>query len=348
MEDLDFEEPWLVVDVLLKEGASDELPATNVQFCEPERPTTFVVGPGNHRRWEFMVNPGESLDDLVQPETIRSLVGRWLEPDEYDVWRAATYRFYALISEQWRVGNIFFLGDSAHMTPPFLAQGMCQGIRDAMNLVWKLALVHRGVAATALLDSYHLERAPHVRRTTEIAKGFGELVCERDLDRAAARDQILLAELAAAPQGTLRDSLIPPLVTGYLDDDAPAGALFPQPRVTDSTGREDLLDRFTGQNFRLVLGVGYENAPELDALVSTYGTHIPLSVVRLTDDAPAAQDEYRERDGILSRWLEKYGARAVLVRPDHYVFGSATDHAETIGLLERGLGGLVRRDGVPA
>jgi 3-(3-hydroxy-phenyl)propionate hydroxylase len=56
------------------------------------------------------------------------------------------------------------------MTPPFLAQGMCQGIRDAANLVWKLALVRRGLADPGLLDTYQGEHAPHVRQTTLVAK----------------------------------------------------------------------------------------------------------------------------------------------------------------------------------
>ncbi|MEH0574746.1 FAD-dependent monooxygenase [Streptomyces sp. B21-108] len=148
MDDLEFDQPWLVVDLLLRPGAGAGLPRTNVQYCEPARPSTFVVGPGNHRRWEFMINPGERPEDVSDPDVIRALLSRWLDPGEYDLWRASTYRFHALVLKQWRVRRLFLLGDAAHMTPPFLAQGMCQGIRDASNLMWKLALRLRAGATT--------------------------------------------------------------------------------------------------------------------------------------------------------------------------------------------------------
>jgi hypothetical protein len=41
---------------------------------------------------------------------------------------------------------------------------MNTGIQDASNLAWKLALVHRGLARSALLDSYEAERRPVARR----------------------------------------------------------------------------------------------------------------------------------------------------------------------------------------
>ncbi|MGP4052891.1 FAD-dependent monooxygenase [Streptomyces sp. 2A115] len=111
---------------------------------------------------------------------------------------------------------MFFLGDAAHMTPPFLAQGMCQGIRDASNLMWKLALHLRGDTSERLLDTYQRERASHVRHVTLVAKEFGHVICERDEATAAKRDADLLAELKATPEGTIRQSLIPGLLAGFL------------------------------------------------------------------------------------------------------------------------------------
>src|SRR5690606_14862627 len=59
-EDLGFDEAWLVVDAIVPPEKLSQLPQTQVQYCEPERPATFVVGPGNHRRWEIMLNPCDS------------------------------------------------------------------------------------------------------------------------------------------------------------------------------------------------------------------------------------------------------------------------------------------------
>ncbi|QXI26386.1 bifunctional 3-(3-hydroxy-phenyl)propionate/3-hydroxycinnamic acid hydroxylase [Pseudomonas vanderleydeniana] len=343
MDDLAFDEPWLVVDVTLKEGAGADLPQTNVQYCEVERPCTFVVGPGRHRRWEFMINPGESPSDIANPESIRTLISRWLPPDAYDIWRASSYRFHALILQQWRHEQTFFLGDAAHMTPPFLAQGMCQGIRDAMNLIWKLALVRRGLAQPSLLDSYQNERAPHVRCTTEVAKTFGQTICERDAQRAAERDERLVEQLQARPDGTMtRQSLIPGLTSGFIDTSAGAGELFPQPLVRNHGGETDLLDRFTGQSLRLVLSDKIAD-PGLAPLLQRLCAHLPLHVIQLVEMQPSAQavaEQYQEQGDVLGAWMRERDCQVVLVRPDHYVYGTAQDGEQALALVQRLLAAL--------
>jgi 3-(3-hydroxy-phenyl)propionate hydroxylase len=344
MQDLVFDEPWLVVDVLLKEGAGESLPETNVQYCEVERPSTFVVGPGRHRRWEFMINPGETPADISRPESIKRLISRWLDADDYDIWRASAYRFHALVLEQWRSERIFFLGDAAHMTPPFLAQGMCQGIRDAMGLIWKLALVHRGLADQALLDTYQQERAAHVRQTTEVAKAFGLIICERDPAKAAERDQRLLQDMHGTPEGTVRQSLIPGLKSGFIDDQAPAGELFPQPLVVNREGVQGLLDGFTGQSLRLVIAADFDAQALLEQVQkSLEGSRLPFAVVRLVATRPgprAGKEDYHELDGILERWMNEHDCKVVIARPDHYVYGGTRSSEGALALLERCLESL--------
>jgi 2-polyprenyl-6-methoxyphenol hydroxylase-like FAD-dependent oxidoreductase len=61
---------------------------------------------------------------------------------------------------RYQTGRIFLAGDAAHVHSPAGAQGMNTGIQDAWNLGWKLALVSRGVADEALLDTYDAERRP--------------------------------------------------------------------------------------------------------------------------------------------------------------------------------------------
>lgn len=341
LDDLDFDEPWLVVDVLLKEGKGESLPETNVQYCEAERPSTFVVGPGRHRRWEFMINDDETPAGISRPESIQRLISRWLDPADYDIWRASTYRFHALVLEQWRAGNVFLLGDAAHMTPPFLAQGMCQGIRDAANLTWKVAMVRRGLANDSLLDTYQIEREPHVRRTTELAKEFGMVICERDEARAAERDSQLLEQMEREPGGTtVRQSLIPGLTAGMVDYQAPAGELFPQPMVIDHTDQKALLDTLTGQSFRIVIASGFDADALLEQLVlRVENSALPFSIVRLVDgvdqSAEGGRYSYQEVDGVLADWMKARGCNVVITRPDHYVFGGAETTEEASSLLDR-------------
>lgn len=352
MEDLDFDEPWLVVDLILKDGCGGNLPVTNVQYCETERPTTFVVGPGHVRRWEFMINPDETPAQVAESDYVRQLLSRWLRPDEYDLWRASTYRFHALVLRSWRSGRVFFMGDAAHMTPPFLAQGMCQGIRDAANLLWKLALVKRGIAAPSLLDTYEEERAPHVRQTTLVTKGLGKLICERDPVAAAARDRRLLAEMAANPEGTVRQSLIPGLAAGCLSSSrhGPRGLLFPQPCVTATTGEERLLDDVTGTVFRLVMRVEADTDERriieaVRACMSQQGVPVvPILVTRNPVDGEWPAHVYRDTNGVLVDWMARHDCEVVIVRPDHYVYGACRtldDAASLMGELTQTLRGPV-------
>jgi 3-(3-hydroxy-phenyl)propionate hydroxylase len=338
MEDLTFDEPWLVVDVILNDGAGENLPKTNVQFCELARPCTFVVGPGQHRRWEFMINPDEQPSEISQPEAIKKLISRWLPEEDYQLWRASAYRFHALILEQWKADRVFFLGDAAHMTPPFLAQGMCQGIRDALNLVWKLAMVKEGLAAPEFLNTYQTERVPHVRQTTMAAKEFGGVICERDRDKAVARDARLIQQMAENPGGTIRQSLIPGLTKGFVSQVPPAGELFPQPLVINHLGKKALLDEFTGQSFRVVIAPGFDASALLRCLRSSQSLKgLPIHVVRLVDPQQSGlrtEDDYQEVDGVLAQWLERRGCNVVIVRPDHYVYGGAVTVAWAMELLE--------------
>ena len=158
LEDLDFDEPWLVIDLLCNEQGLAKLPKTSVQYCEPERPCTLVIGPKNHRRWEISLKPGEDAAEAATPERTWALLSRWLTPADGQLWRQSSYRFHALVAERWRAGRVFLAGDAAHMQPPFLGQGMCQGVRDVANLAWKLTAVLsgqvQGAAAERLLDSY--------------------------------------------------------------------------------------------------------------------------------------------------------------------------------------------------
>lgn len=314
LEDLGFDEPWLVVDVLCNVQGLAKLPVTSVQYCEPDRPCTMVIGPGNHRRWEISLGPGEDPDEAATPERTWQLLSRWLTPADGRLWRQSSYRFHALVAERWREGRVFLAGDAAHMQPPFLGQGMCQGVRDVTNLAWKLAAVLSGsvtdAAARRLLDSYGQERKAHVQELTRRIKGVGALICERDVDKARARDARLLAECGGVVRDTPRQDILPALETGLLFTSPGMGTLFPQPRL--SGGR--LMDSLHGHGWRLV-GDG-----------------------KLALDPPAGVEPVDlarepELDGVVAAWMQRHGCHAALLRPDHYVFGSAADSAGLAALL---------------
>jgi 2-polyprenyl-6-methoxyphenol hydroxylase-like FAD-dependent oxidoreductase len=76
----------------------------------------------------------------------------------------STYRIHHRAAERFRDRRCFLLGDAAHVHSPMGAQGMNTGLQDAYNLAWKLALVVKGRADAALLDTYEQERIPVAQR----------------------------------------------------------------------------------------------------------------------------------------------------------------------------------------
>ena len=203
-------------------------------------------------------------------------------------------------------------GDAAHLTPPFLGQGLCAGLRDAANLGWKLDLVLRGLAAEPLLDTIETERQQQTEWVIRFAVELGKVLCELDPDAAAARDKTLRAADSPPPLE------FPPLADGVIQrtaggtPDPLAGTLGLQ-GVVAVDGREGLFDDVVGRGWALIAADGDPieelGEPERD-------------VLRALDATVASLETVNDVDGRLTEWLHRNGAHAVLVRPDFYVFGS--------------------------
>lgn len=313
--DLGFDEPWLVIDLLVNDTGLAKLPKVSVQYCEPQRPCTYVIGPRNHRRWEIAINPGEDPRQMATPEATWKLLSRWLKPDEAQLWRQASYQFHALVAKDWRQKRVFIAGDAAHQQPPFLGQGMCQGIRDVANLCWKLIAVMRQRAGDALLDTYGTERQAHVIELTSRIKAIGQLVGQRDLQKARERDARLLAECGGQVQPTPRQNVQPALVGGCLDTSghAAVGTLFPQAWI-ETAGSPVRMDQLLGCGWRLLLDSGAD--PEFEKAAATAQPCLELRVQCLGGPS------FKESSGLLAQWFQRMGCQAVLIRPDHYVYGA--------------------------
>jgi hypothetical protein len=76
----------------------------------------------------------------------------------------STYHVHHRVTERFRKGRAFLLGDAAHIHSPAGGQGMNTRIGDAINIAWKWAAVLGGHASESLLDSYEPERIAFARR----------------------------------------------------------------------------------------------------------------------------------------------------------------------------------------
>jgi 2-polyprenyl-6-methoxyphenol hydroxylase-like FAD-dependent oxidoreductase len=315
-EDLGFRERWLVCDFKIKRPV--DLPLAR-QLCDPAQPGVMIqLGPA-HRRFSFMILPGETVEEAVAPANVWRRVSRWVTPDDLELIRSVSYTFQSLIAERWRDGRVFLVGDAAHQMPPFLGQGMCSGIRDAANLAWKLDLVLKGQAAEALLDSYMSEREPHVRAITLKAIELGKIQTMRDPEAARRRDAELIGKRMAKGQEAAVERIeYPRLETGIIDRSLPgAGELFIQARVR-SGDREGLFDDVVGRGF-VVLALDGAPQDSLSASQRCFWQHIGGLLVRI--DRRAGATRVQDLQGKYTRWFDEHGCVAVIVRPDFYVYG---------------------------
>jgi 3-(3-hydroxy-phenyl)propionate hydroxylase len=309
--DGNFDEPWLVVDLscVREIGRPDE----SEMFCDPARPVTRIPGPGRHHRWEFMLLPGETPEEMQRPERIRDLLAPWVGMDEVEIIRASVYRFHSLIAETWRRGRVFLAGDAAHQTPPFLGQGLCHGLRDVQNLVGKLAAARAGGPAEQLLDSYEAERRPHVEQIIGMSVAAGREICVLDPVEAKERDRRFRRAALSGdlPRTTFQG--MPPLTGGLFDDTPSAGEQFPQPAVLDRQGWLGMFDDILAP--QVVVVARDAAVPEIQAVTDQLG--IPCVAV-----GDPATDHLFTQDEMVSDWFDQHGARFAVVRPDRYVHGT--------------------------
>jgi 2-polyprenyl-6-methoxyphenol hydroxylase-like FAD-dependent oxidoreductase len=315
--DLGFAYDWLVVDVIPHEQRVWK--PYVMQHCDPARPTTLVgSGPGR-RRWEFMRLPGETIEELNTPEAAWKLLAPWkISPENATLERHTVYTFRGSWADQWKLGRVMLAGDAAHLMPPFLAQGLCAGMRDGLALSWRLAAVLVDKASESLLDSYGPERREHVVEIIRQAVEIGRLICMIDPDEVAARDTRMKAAMKDPALG-LKPPPEPRLgyAATYRHGDASSGYLSVQGRVRHH-GVEGLFDDVVGKGWQLL--IRSKSGPvSLSLPILSFLKQLKAAIAEFGPDGDTA-----DLDGTYANWFDRLHVEAILVRPDFYVFGSST------------------------
>lgn len=315
MEEMRFQQRWLVVDV----NTDVELHQWDGvhQVCNPKRAATYMrIGPSRYR-WEFRLLEGESVDEFRTLTALRGLIAPWVGPtatDDLELVRVTEYTFRAQIARQWRHRNVFLLGDAAHLTPPFIGQGLGAGLRDAMNLAWKLAGVLDDDLSPTVLDTYEQERKPHARSMIRLALGVGWAMTTGGRFGDAIRRTIApRLHLVPGMRSRIVGSKTPALRRSslVLKSRRPrqlAGTLCPNPVLAS-----ERLDRVLGGGFGLITA---------ECLTTQQRERVRQR---------GAVDVIVETNSELGRWLRRAGATAAVIRPDRTVMRAGRDVA---GLCE--------------
>jgi 2-polyprenyl-6-methoxyphenol hydroxylase-like FAD-dependent oxidoreductase len=314
----------------------------------------FFPMPGEDR-FRLIGNVPEELEakKKITAEDVQSVLDRrsGLKTRITKVRWSSVYRTHRRMTERFRVGRVFLVGDAAHIHSPAGGQGMNTGIGDAYNLGWKLALVARGLARESLLESYEAERMPFARSILNgTDRGFSLQVTT---DTAAQRLKIYFAPLlfrlvSKIPPVRRRVFwLVSQLWTTYRDSPAVAqsGPTEKGPRAGDrapygffATSQDaglSIFDEVRGPDHHLLLFEGggsdatltdpARTRKDLQALIGAYEAPIRSHVV-----APANRSLHA-RYGVDSPTL-------ILVRPDgHIAYRGPVDDPDALGSYLDGL-----------
>lgn len=318
-----YEADWIVVDTM--NDPDDTL--FSKFHCSTTRPTVSVPAPHGGRRYEFMLLPGETREQVLDDSFLAGLMKPFRAYDPAQIIRKTVYTFHARLAERFREGRILLIGDAAHLTPPFAGQGMNAGLRDAHNVTWKIAAVEKAGADPAILDTYEGERRDPAWSMIQLAVAMGEIVMPVDPEQMVFR-RLLLKALEPFPN--VRDYLIqmrfkpkPRYAEGlFLGLEAPefeaslVGEMLPQPTLRTPAG-EMLLDEALGAGFALIAQCDAGRAA-IEALERTELCGLPLGRLYLGRAGTAEKGVAVPTDRETARPILTHRDQVLLVRPDRY------------------------------
>lgn len=319
-------EDWLIIDALSAPKSID-----HVEFiCDHRRPVPHMIAPNGRQRWEFMLHPGEDPQQMLSDENIAKLLKPWGSLNDINIERKAIYRFHSRCAKAFSRGRVFLVGDAAHITPPFVGQGLVAGLRDVANLAWKISWVLKGNSHADILKTYSRERRPHAKAMILLARVMGKLVMPTN------------AVAAIITHGPVRASRLLPSIRRYTEDakvkpknrfkkgffmptpkGAPVvcGAQLPQHLVRKKGGEIVLSDDVFSQGFSLV-GLGVNPFSNLSAEKHQMLEVKGISSIYLYARGNSATNADNALEDIADSFISRDShGWVVLVRPDCVVMG---------------------------
>ena len=323
---------WIVIDI-----ENDPLATPHIYLCcDPVRPYVSAALPHGIRRFEFMVMPGETQEELSKPENINKLLAKVLpNTQNIEVIRQRVYTHNARIAEKFRVDRILLAGDAAHIMPVWQGQGYNSGMRDAFNLGWKMALVIQGKAGPELLDSYQIERKDHAKAMIDLSVMAGHVLAPPKKWQGFVRDGIAYAlnyikpikqyllEMRFKPMPQYHDGVLIP----NTQKNSPVGKMFIQPKVQLVTGEQVLLDEVIGNDFA-ILAWGVDPQWGLSAASMQQWKKLGVKFIQVLPAIQLQNEKRKQYDGVICvgdigtkirTWFGRTNDSMVILRPDRFV-----------------------------
>jgi 3-(3-hydroxy-phenyl)propionate hydroxylase len=328
-----FEERFLITDIRM----TADFPMERRFWFEPSfhsgQSALLHRQPDNIFRVDLQLGPDADPVEEAKPERVIPRIRRMVGEDmDLTLEWISVYTFTCRRIDRFRHGPVFFVGDAAHVVSPFGARGGNGGIQDVDNLVWKLALVLRGEAPAALLDSYDAERVPAADENILNSSRSTDFMTPKNQVSADFRQAVLsLSErvpfaraLVNSGRLSLPHSYIAtPLSTPDTDDFEGRGPTPGAPALDAPLGNGDWLLNHLGGRFAALCFTGGADDGPGETWPADFAAFRPdLKVVRVArgrGGGPMEAGTLAYPDGIaFTRWGAKPGT-IYLVRPDQHI-----------------------------
>lgn len=295
-----FEEKYLVIDMKVDNRFKKikKLPDYTVQKCSSKRPVTRCYISKKRRRWEIKILSTDVENEIKKEKLIWSFLSEWIDKKCAVIERAEIYTFKSKISKKWIKDRVIIAGDSAHLSPPFLGQGMCAGMRDVSSLSWRLKSILSGKFRLSPLLAYQNERLSHVSEFIQLAVDCGKIMSDPDI----------ILKSNKKDKGELFDFPRPKLATQLNSECQLSGNLFPQ-FLEKGVRTDDKL------GYRFVL-ICLKKIEPIFNEAKNKSIHTIVATGQIKD------------------WISGFNKIALLVRPDKYILGSAINNKDLSRLLK--------------
>jgi 2-polyprenyl-6-methoxyphenol hydroxylase-like FAD-dependent oxidoreductase len=339
---------WITADVKIR---WDRPPDEAIVYLSREG-IAFIAAM-NGDRWRVIVNVekiSREEAEKVTLEDVQEIVTKrfGIEAPLYDPVWVSPFSINTRMAPTMRVGRVFLAGDASHVHSPLGGQGMNTGIQDSLNLAWKLALVLKGKASEALLDSYNPERHENAKQLLSKVGPATKMINLRQPAVVEIRNMVIrtLGQLGITAVIARTFSMLEiayphsPAVedhrAGWLDRGVHAGHRAPDSEgllYGDDTPRR-LYELWEGDaRHQLLLFSGHKPQPEQLIALAEFASELAelddfLRIILIVDEGHVPGAAVDSTGGAHDAYGAT-GSSCVLVRPDGYIAyrGPATELA---------------------
>ena len=323
IDDLKYNKDWLIVDLVTSE--TNILDNAFRQVCDPKRPTTQIITSEKKCRFEFQLLAGENKNSFSTKDSVHELLKSFLGKDQYSINNYFIKNFRGYYCKNIKFDRLFLAGEAAHKIPPYAGHNFNTGIRDILNLIWKIKLQHSSEFSTNILATYETERLSQIKETIKSSIALGQLI---DSLSIAYQKNISLEES------------IPPEAREQAFGDKSVAA---QSWISNGLYHSDIDDTLITKRLPKVSLMKEGVTCELDELIDFKFAIVSdqiLNQEKLISGSEILQNlnikfinlsEYSYSNDFLSELTE---VGSIIVRPDKKIFGISTSDLSIDKLLE--------------